>query len=163
MWGNFLRINACTLGLFLAQAQWFSRMSYPCLRIDALLPLMFGVALKQPPLVSVLWAFAWGYVMDLFSGKFWGFHVVSYVATVCMVYLGSHKIEFYNPLYQMVFMGVCSLGQSAVLGLFLWADPASNYFVSLAEWWDLIIRSVLMLLICPGIVYLLGENRKIAF
>ncbi|MGD9506310.1 MAG: rod shape-determining protein MreD [Syntrophobacteraceae bacterium] len=152
-----------TFILFLVQARWVSGFSHPAMRIDLLLPLMFGVALKQSPVTSLSWAFAWGYVMDVFSGKFWGFHVVSYVVTVCMVYLGSQRLEFHNPLYQTVFMGLCALGQSVVLGLFLWAEPSSNYIWSAPLWASLGARSLLMLLLCPIIIYPIRAGRKFVF
>jgi rod shape-determining protein MreD len=162
-WGGLARIAVYTFVLFLLQAQWASRMYYPAMRVDLLLPLMFGIALTQPPIACLSWAFAWGFVLDVFSGKFWGFHVVSYVITACTVYLGSQKMELHNPLYQMIFMGLCALGQSAVLGLFLWAEPSTSYLLSPSIWISLGMRSALMLLLCPLIIYPIRRNRKSSF
>ena len=103
----------------MVQSYWVSRLPYPELRIDLLLPLMFGIAVEWSPVLSIVWASAWGFVADALSGKFWGFHVGSYVVAICLVNITAERFEFHNPLYQMLFVGACALGQSIALCLFL--------------------------------------------
>ena len=134
-------------------------MSYPAMRADLLLPLMFGVATVWPPLLSLSWALLWGFVLDTLSGKFWGFHVGSYVVAVCLVYAASEKFELQNPLYQMLFVGLCALGQSVVLGLFLVLEPESLIGIS-SICQDLLIRSLFIMLLSPFIIYPIGNSRQ---
>ena len=148
---TFLKIAAYTLFLFLLQAYLIVRFPYRALRADLLLPLMVGVALKFPPLMSILWAFIWGYVADVLTGKFWGLHIGTYMITVRLVHLTAQKVEFYNPFYQMLFVLVCVLGQSALLGLILWMkSPALFAMNSFLE--NMEIRSLLTTLLTPLIV-----------
>lgn len=160
---GYLKIAAYTLALFILQAVWVSRIPYAGMRVDLLLPVMFGVALRKPPHAGLLWAFAWGYVIDVFSGKLWGFHVVSYVLTASLVYVGAQRIEFQNTGYQVVFMGLCSIGQSAVLGLFLWVSFSSSHVLSPALCASLVVRSLIMIVLCPLIIRPLREAKKVAF
>lgn len=158
-YGFILRATAYTFALFLIQAQWISRLPHHSLRVDLLLPVVFGVALEWPPFLSLFWACLWGLAADSLSGKFWGFHVASYVFAVCFVNVAAEKLEFQNPIYQMSFIGSCALGQSLVLGLFLLFEPAGLMTVS-AAWKSLVLRAVLMTLISPLILYPLANPRR---
>lgn len=98
-------------------------------------------------------------MLDTLSGKFWGFHVGSYVVAVCLVYAASEKFELQNPLYQMLFVGLCALGQSVVLGLFLMLEPYSLVGISpICQ--DLLIRSLFIMLLSPFIIYPIGNGKK---
>lgn len=151
-WQDFLWIALYTLALFLVQAVWICQLPYPALRVDLLLPLMLGVAMKWPPLLSLFWAVGWGYVADTFSGEFWGFHVGSYVASICLVNIASEKFEFRDPLYLMFFVGLCAVVQSLMLALFLLFQPYVA-FDTIWIWKNLAIRSVLMMLLAPFIIH----------
>lgn len=156
---QFLLVFVYTLMLLIVQSLWISRLSYPAMRADLLLPLMFGIATVWPPLASLSWALFWGFVLDTLSGKFWGFHVGSYVVAVCLVYAASEKFELQNPLYQMLFVGLCALGQSVVLGLFLMLEPYSLVGISpICQ--DLLIRSLFIMLLSPFIIYPIGNGKK---
>ncbi len=150
-WQELLRIALYTLVLFLVQAVWICRLPYPALRVDLLLPLMLGVAMKWPPWLSLVWALSWGYVADTFSGEFWGFHVGSYVASICLVSIASEKFEFRDPLYLMVLAGLCAVVQSLMLALFLLFQPFAPTD-AVWIWRDLAIRSALIMLLAPIII-----------
>lgn len=157
-WQFLLRVIIYTFVLVLLQAQWVAVLPKPAMRIDLILPLMFGIAVEWPPVLSVLWAFLWGYVLDTLSGKFWGLHVGSYVFAVCLVKITAEKFEFHNPIYQMVFVGLCALGQSLVLGLFLLFEPSGATVVA-ANLHNLVLRAVLMTILSPVIIYPIWSNR----
>jgi rod shape-determining protein MreD len=145
-----------TLVLLLVQALWIARAGYPALRADLLLPLMCGVAVAWSALRSLAWAALWGFVGDTLSGKFWGFHVGSYVAMVCLVKLASDRIELRNPIYQMIVVGVCAVAQSMALYLFLVSQyPAVPEIVW--SWHGFLIRSFIIMLIAPLINYPIGR------
>jgi rod shape-determining protein MreD len=157
-WHHYLKVIVYTLFILLLQALWISRMPSPALRADLLLPLMFGVASEWSPLPSLFWAFLWGFVVDTLSGKFWGLHVGSYVVAVSLVNIAAEKFECKNPVYQMGFVGLCALGQSAVLGLYLIFEP-SGPTVLATTWNSLIIRSILMTLVSPMILYPIWSSK----
>ncbi len=140
---HFLKVLIYTLVLLMVQVHWVSRLPVQALRIDLFIPLTFGVALIWPPLGALFWAFFWGFVVDLLSGKFWGFHVGSYVVTCCLVTITMDRLELGNPLFHLFFIGLCSLGQSIVLGLFLWLEPGTPGMLQ-DVWWNLLGRSVVM-------------------
>lgn len=156
---QFLLVSAYTFFLLILQSLWISQMSYPAMRADLFLPLMLGIATIWPPLASLAWAFLWGFVADNLAGKFWGFHVGSYVVTVCLVYAASEKFELQNPLYQMLLVGICATGQSLVLGLFLWMEPHSLIEIS-AIWQDLVVRSLFIMLLSPFVIYPVSDGRR---
>ena len=151
-----------TLGLLVLQAVWVSRLPYPAMRADLLLPLMFGLAITWPPLASLSWAFIWGFVVDTLSGKFWGFHVGSYVVAVCLVNAASEKFELQNPLYQMLLVGLGAFGQSLSLCLFLLLEPYTMADLP-SMWKELIIRSFFIMLLAPFIIYPIRNVRGMLF
>lgn len=157
-WEYVIKVTLYTLFLLFLQSTWISRFSHPALRVDLLLPLMFGTAIEWPPVLTLAWASWWGFVLDTLSGKFWGFHVGSYVVAVCLVNIAAERFELYNPLYQMLFVGACALGQSVALGLFLLLEAPSQIEVS-STYLSLIIRSFLMMLLTPLITYPLWHVR----
>jgi len=157
----FLWIVLYTLILVVLQALWISRLSYPAMRADLLLPLMFGVSTVWSAPTSLAWAFVWGFALDVLSGKFWGFHVGSYVVAVCLVNVTSEKIELENPIYQMLFVGVCALGQSVALGFFLLLEPYSLIDAAVI-WKDLVIRCLFIMLLSPFIIYPVREIGRAA-
>ena len=145
--------------LLLVQAHVVSRLPYEALRADLLLPFMFGIASQWPPAASLLWAALWGFMVDNFSGEFWGLHVGSYMVAVCIVNIASEKFEFENPVYQMVMTGICALGQSVALGLFLLFTPLDAQSVSLV-WISLCIRTLLTMTLAPFVIYPLLHFRE---
>ncbi|NLI80231.1 MAG: hypothetical protein GX443_00875 [Deltaproteobacteria bacterium] len=151
-WPSFAKILPYTILLVVVQSQWVSRIDQDSLRADLLLPLMFGVAVEWPPLPSVGWALVWGYALDALSGKFWGFHVVSYLLAVCLVHMASEKLEVESPLYQMTFVGMCALAQSFVLGAFLFFE-SSGAFGTLINWVHLLFRAVFTTVVAPLVIY----------
>jgi rod shape-determining protein MreD len=158
-WYSLVRVSVYTFALLLVQAHWISRLPYPGLRVDLLLPLMFGVAVEWPPFVSLLWAFLWGFTLDTLSGNFWGFHVGSYVMIICMVNIAVEKLEFQNPLYQMSFVGICAFGQSIALGLFLTFE-SSGSVSSASIWMNLLLRSFIMTIMAPLIALPVWSSRS---
>jgi len=148
-----------TVGLVLLQALWVARFSYPAMRADLLLPLMLGVAIEYPSSMSFFWAFLWGFAMDTLSGKFWGFHVGSYVLVVCLVSIVSEKIELQNSFYRMLLAGLCALGQSIVLGFFLLVEP-SAVIEPAYTWKSMIVRSLVIMLISPAVILPVCRMRK---
>jgi rod shape-determining protein MreD len=120
---------------------------------------MFGTALEWPPLPSFFWAFFWGFAMDTLSGKFWGMHVGSYVVAVCLVHIASERLELHNPVYQMVFVGFCALGQSVVLGAFLMLETSSTLSLA-ATWGGIIMRSLFIMLLAPLVLFPLWHPRR---
>lgn len=151
-WGYVLKVALYMLCLLFLQSAWVSRFSHPALRIDLLLPVMFGTAMEWPPILTLAWASGWGFALDTLSGKFWGFHVGSYVVAVCLVNIAAERFELHNPLYQMIFVGACALGQSVALGLFLLLEAPSQIDVS-STYLSLIMRSFLMMLVTPLLAY----------
>lgn len=156
--GRLIKIILYTFFVLLLQAQLIPRLPYTALRADLLLPLMFGVAVAWSPVGSLLWAAFWGFVVDNFSGEFWGLHVGSYMVTVCLVHMASEKFDCYNPLYQMGLVGLCALGQSVALGLFLSFVPMD--ISSLASIWiSLGIRTLLSISLAPLLIYPIANSR----
>ncbi len=158
-WSYLMGIIAYTFFLLLAQAHLFSRLPYPAMRADLLLPAIFGAAVEWPPVAGLLWAVFWGFVMDAYSGEFWGFHVGSYVVTTCLVHTAYEKFDFQNPLYQMCFVGLCALGQSVALGLYI---SLGHYGVTwlASTWISLLIRSLLTMLLTPFVLYPIWRMRE---
>ncbi len=149
-----------TVLVFLVQALWVVRLPYPGMRVDLLLAVSFAVALRWPLLPGLLWACVWGYIADTLSGKLLGFHVLSYVVAVCLVNVSAERFELENPLYQMALVGGCAVGQSLVLGLFLFLDPSGSA-LTLSAWQNLLLRSIFMALLTPFVIFpLVGWNRS---
>jgi rod shape-determining protein MreD len=153
------RVVLYAFALLVVQAHVVSRLPYPALRADLLLPFMFGIASRWSPATGLLWAAVWGFVVDGFSGEFWGLHVGSYMAAVCIVKIASEKFEFENPVYQMVMTGICALGQSVALGLFLSFVPLDAGAVTLI-WVGLCIRTLLTMTLAPFVIYPLLHFRE---
>jgi rod shape-determining protein MreD len=149
---RFLKLSAFCLILLALQAHLIQKLPYVALRVDLLLPLMFAIADQCSPLAGVFWAGLLGFVVDDFSGEFWGLHLGSYMATVCLVNMSSEKFDRRSPAYQMGLIGLCALGQSAALGLFLFFSsveiPAPN-----SIWVSLGIRALLSATIAPFLIY----------
>jgi rod shape-determining protein MreD len=160
-WQSFVKIFLYTFLLVVVQAHWVARMPHPALRIDLLLPLMFGIAAEWSPASSLLWALVWGYALDALSGKFWGFHIGSYVLAICLVNVASEKLEFQNPLYQMTFVGTCALAQSLALGIFLFFESAESYG-GVANWVNLLFRSMITTVLAPLIIYPVFKGDKVS-
>jgi rod shape-determining protein MreD len=158
-WPRLLRVVAYTFVLLLLQVLWIARMPFPALRGDLLLPAMFGVAVEWSTPFSLLWALAWGYVADVLSGEFWGFHVGSYLVAVCLVNLTAERFEFDNPLYQMAFTGVCAVGQSIALGFYFLLTPSESGSVS-SMWMHLAVRSLLMSVFAPLILAPIWSGKR---
>jgi rod shape-determining protein MreD len=158
-WQFSFKVGLYSFVLLLVQALWISRLPYPALRADLLLPLMFGIALEWPPFPCFLWAFSWGFVVDTLSGKFWGLHVGSYVAAICLVNIASERLELRNPVYQMIFVGFCAFGQSIVLSVFLMLEPYGSLFLGTA-WNRIIMRTLFMTILTPLILYPVWNARK---
>ncbi len=150
-WVYLLEMFLYTFLLVLLQADFFVRLPYPALRADILLPLVVGVAAQWSPVPSLLWACVWGYALDTLSGEFWGLHVGSYVVAISMVNIASEKFDFHNPVYQMCLVGLCALGQSLALGLYVSFEPA-GLGPSATIWTSLLIRSVLIMVLAPFII-----------
>lgn len=149
---HFAKVLAYTFVLLALQVHWISRLPAQALRVDLFVPLVFAVALIWPPMGCLLWAFFWGFVMDLLSGKFWGFHVGSYVATCCLVMITMDRLELGNPLFHLLFIGLVSFGQSVILGLFLSFEPGDP-ILSSEIWGSLLGRSLFMTFSAAFIVY----------
>jgi len=158
-WQYFLKVLAYTFTLFLVQAIWVSRLPFPALRGDLLLPVMFGVAVEWSTPSGLLWALFWGYAADVFSGEFWGFHVGSYLVAICLVNMTAERFEFENPLYQAAFIGVCALGQSVALGFFFLLAPLETISAA-STWMQLAIRSFFMSIFAPLIIYPIWSGRR---
>ena len=150
-WGISLRIVLYSLLIFIVQAVWVSRLPYPAIRVDLMLPLMLGIAAEWSLAAGLIWALLWGYVFDALSGKFWGFHVVSYIIAVCLVHISAEKFEFQNPLYQMVVVGSCALGQAVVLWLYLLVEPQTPA-LDVGTWHSLMARSLVMAAVAPLVI-----------
>lgn len=158
-WGISLRVVLYTISVFLVQAVWISRLPYPAIRVDLMLALMLGVATEWSLAAGLVWALLWGYVFDALSGKFWGFHVVSYVIAVCLVHISIEKFEFQNPLYQMVVVGCCALGQAVVLWLYLLVEPQTSA-LDAQVWQSLVIRSLVMAAVAPLVIHPIARWGK---
>jgi rod shape-determining protein MreD len=157
--GRMIKVTLYTCLVLALQAHLIPRLPYPALRIDLLLPLMFATAVEWSPLAGVLWASFWGFVVDNFSGEFWGLHVGSYALTVCLVNLTSERFDRRNPGYQMGLVGLCAAGQSVALGLFLSFVPTD--LASLTSIWiSLGIRTLLSVTIAPFLIYPMLNPRN---
>lgn len=157
--GRIVSFFLYTFFILLLQAHVNPRLPYPALRTDLLLPLMFAVAVEWPPVSGLLWASFWGFVVDNFSGEFWGLHVGSYMVTICLVHMASEKFDCRNPLYQMGLVGLCSLGQSVALGLFLSFVPMDLPSLT-SIWISLGIRSLLSITLAPFLIYPMLSSRS---
>jgi rod shape-determining protein MreD len=157
--GRLVKIILYTIFVLLLQAHLVPRLPYIAFRVDLMLPLMFGVAVSWTPVGGLLWAAFWGFVVDNFSGEFWGLHVGSYMVAVCLVNMASEKFDCYNPFYQMGLVGLCALGQSVALGLFLSFVPMD--ISSLASIWiSLGIRTLLSISLAPLLIYPIASSRN---
>jgi rod shape-determining protein MreD len=157
--GRMIKITVYTFFILALQAHLIPRLPYPALRIDLLLPLMFAVGVEWPPLAGLLWASLWGFVVDNFSGEFWGLHVGSYAVTVCLVNLASDRFDRRNPGYQMGLVGLCALGQSIALGLFLSFVPMDLPSLT-STWISLGIRTLFSATVAPFLIYPLLNPRN---
>jgi len=158
-WRYLSKVTLYTLFLLFLQSFWVSNFSRSELRIDLLLPLMFGAAVEWPPFLSIIWASTWGFVADTLSGKFWGFHVGAYVVAVCLVNITAERFELHNPLYQMLFVGACALGQSVALGLFLIVQ-APEQMAMASSYTALVVRSLVTGILAPMITYPVWNIRE---
>lgn len=158
-WQYFLKVTAYTFALLMVQALWIARLPFPALRGDLLLAVMFGVAVEWAAPLSLLWALIWGYMADVLSGEFWGFHVGSYLVAICLVNITAERFELDNPFYQMAMIGVCALGQSFALGFFFLLAPSEGVS-EVSLWMHLIIRSLLMAFFAPLIIYPLWYDKR---
>jgi rod shape-determining protein MreD len=150
--GRFIKITLYTLFVLALQAYLIPRLPYPALRVDLILPLMFAIAVEWSAPAGVLWAGFWGFIVDNFSGEFWGLHVGSYAVTVCLVNLASERFDRRNPAYQMGLVGLCALGQSIALGLFLSFVPMDLPSLT-SIWISLGVRTALSVTIAPFLIY----------
>ncbi len=141
------------------QAYLVERLPYPALRVDLLLPVMFTIGVECSPLAGVLWAALLGFVVDNFSGEFWGMHVGSFTITVCLVNMASEKFDWCNPAYQMGLIGLCAFAQSLAIGLFLCFVPM-EVPAQTSIWISLGIRALLSATIAPFIIYPILNSRK---
>lgn len=150
------------LGFFVLalQAQLVPQIPYPALRIDLFLPFMFAVAVEWSPLWGLLWAGSLGFMMDVFSGEFWGLHVGSYVVTVCLVHMASENFDCRNPGYQFGLVGLCAIGQSLALGLYLSYVPMDSVTLT-SIWISLGIRTLFSATIAPLLIYPLLSRETI--
>lgn len=156
------KIIKFTLYCFLVlafQAHFIDRLAYPGLRIDLLLPVMFVVAVEFSPLTGVLIGAFLGFLIDNFSGEFWGLHVGSFVVTVCLVNMACEKFDWRNPAYQMGLIGVCALGQSIALGLFLSFVPLDAPALT-SIWTGLGIRALVSAISAPFLIYPILSTRS---
>ena len=159
--GRMIKTTLYSLFLLALQAHLIQRLPYPALRVDLLIPFMFGIAVEWPPLAGVLWACFWGFVVDNFSGEFWGLHVGSYMVTVCLVNMASERFDWRNPGYQMGLVGLCALCQSIALGLFLSFVPMDLPELT-SIWIGLGIRTLLSVTIAPFLIYpMLNQQNTI--
>ena len=154
--GAALRVGVLLFALFLLQGLVVSRLPAEGLRADLLVAAMFGAAVELSPALGLVFAVLFGYVADVFSGRFWGFHIASYVATVSLVSVTGARVEFRNPAFQAFLVGLCSLGQSAALGVYLWLRaPGEDLPLPLAG--SLGVRAAVMTALGPLIVALVGR------
>jgi len=157
--GKMLKLiffSVFALGL---QAHLIHQLPYPALRVDLLLPVMFAIAVECSPLAGVLWAGLLGFVVDNFSGEFWGMHVGSYTITVCLVNMASEKFDWRNPAYQMGLIGVCAFAQSLALGFYLCFVPM-DVPEQTSIWIGLGIRTLLAATIAPFLIYPMLNSRS---
>ena len=157
--GRMIKTTLYSLFVLTLQAHLIPRLPYPALRVDLFLPLMFAIAVEWPPLGGVLWAGFLGFVVDNFSGEFWGLHVGSYTVTVCLVNMASRRFDWANPAYQMGLVGLCALGQSIALGLFLSFFPMDVSELT-SIWIGLGIRTLLSVTIAPFLIYAMLNPRS---
>lgn len=152
--GSF-KLILCSLGLLLIQMHFVARLPYQALRIDLLLLLILGCALQVPFIFGIHYALLMGFIMDVFSGKFWGFHVGSYVITVILVNKVLAKFEVTSSVYQMLLAGLSAAGQSAALAMVLmWTQD--SLMLSWADWANLVVRSLLMMFLAPLVIHTLS-------
>lgn len=158
--GRVAKICCYAFLLLLLQAHVVSRLPYPAFRMDLLLPLMFAVAIEWSPFPGLVWASAWGYVVDNFSGEFWGLHVASYMAAVCLVNMASDRFDCQSPVYQMGLVGLCALGQSVALGLFISFVPMDLPSLT-SIWISLGIRTLLSMTVAPFVIFPILKPKKV--
>lgn len=159
--GNTIKFALYSIIALALQAHLIQRLPYAAMRIDLLLPIMFAVAVEWPPLTGVLWAGLLGFVMDNFSGEFWGLHVGTFTVTVCLVNLTLERFDWRNPAYQMGLVGLCALGQSAALGLFLSFAPMDPPALA-SIWVCMSIRTLLSAAVAPFMIYPILNSRNTA-
>ena len=147
-----IKFTLYSLFMLALQAHLIRRLPYEALRIDLLLPVMFAIAVESSPLAGVFWAGLFGFIVDNFSGEFWGMHVGSFIVTVCLVNMASEKFDWRNPAYQMGLVGLCALGQSVALGLFLFFTPL-DLPPPTSIWISLGIRALLSAAVAPFLIY----------
>jgi rod shape-determining protein MreD len=147
----------CLLMLAL-QARLVQQLPYTAFRIDLLLPVIFAIAVECSPLAGVFWAGLLGFIVDDFSGEFWGMHVGSFTVTVCLVNMASERFDWRNPAYQAGLVGLCALGQSLALGLFLSFAPV-DVPAPTSIWINLGIRALLSATIAPFLIYPVLNSR----
>lgn len=153
------RFTVYSFFILMLQAQLIPRLPYPALRVDLFLPLMFAIAVEWSPLKGLLWAGLLGFVVDNFSGEFWGLHVGSFIVTVCLVNMASEGFDCHNPAYQMGLVGLCALGQSVALGLFLSYVPMDAPTLT-SIWVSMGIRTLLSAIMAPLLIYPILKPRN---
>lgn len=148
----WFRILSVALGygvvLFLIQGHWLSRIGYPGLRLDLLLPLALQVALEMPFAFAVCWSLAWGLVMDTFTGRLWGLHLGTYLLAMVLVYLAEERFELRNMAYRLVCVGLCALVEALVLGVYSVIVSAAPPYDP-AIWLPLVVRILGVMVVTP--------------
>jgi rod shape-determining protein MreD len=155
-----VKFTLYTLLMIGLQAHLIQRMPYEAMRIDLLLPVMFAISVEWSPLCGVLWAGLLGFIMDNFSGEFWGLHVGSFTLTVCLVNMASEKFDWFNPAYQVGVVGLCALAQSLALGMFLCFAPMETPELT-NIWLGLGFRILLSALVAPLLIYPILKPRSV--
>ncbi len=152
---GWLRVGVVASGyallLFVFMGWWSTEPAGIRVHPDLLLPLVLGVALETPLPFALGCALVWGFVADTLTGCLWGLHLGSYLLVVLLVYVASDRIDLRNQLYKMACVGMGSLLQSLVLGLYLTTTlRLPPYRISL--WLPLLAGTVLIMVLTPVVV-----------
>ncbi|SMC28005.1 hypothetical protein SAMN02746041_03149 [Desulfacinum hydrothermale DSM 13146] len=104
-----------TFLVFLIQVRIFAQLDSPYWRINVMVPLCVEIASLFPLGGALAWAFVWGYVVDVFSGRFWGGQVGTFLFAVGLQAVVARHLDLERLLYRMVVAGVCVVLQGLML------------------------------------------------
>ncbi len=108
---------AYSLLIFVVDTVLVAGLPWRWTRADLMMAVCVEVAGRYPFWGAILWSLLWGYVSDVFQGRLWGVHVVSYVLVVILHRLWSAQMDTGSMFYRMLLVGLGVVVQSLMSAL----------------------------------------------
>ncbi|HEC32567.1 MAG TPA: rod shape-determining protein MreD [Deltaproteobacteria bacterium] len=114
-----LRLLLALLLLLFIQLILCGQFSSRVVRVDLLLVAPIYLALAVPLFTAIVACFLVGFMMDVISGSFIGFHIFLYVTTAVFVALVEQKINLSGVFQQLIALMIAWTFEGLVLQFFL--------------------------------------------